>query len=84
MAGFPTLGAVTPVSGLLVPDPPEQALRLRPAQQQIRTAMPGLTRPGQAQAVRPKALVALTIASFLSLHRQACRTPLENAERPGR
>src|ERR1035441_3012216 len=64
MAGFPTLGAVTPVSGLLAPEPPEQAAMARPVQQQSKTAMPGRAR--LVRAVRPEAVVTLTIASFLS------------------
>src|ERR1017187_4414187 len=58
MAGFPTLGAVTLVSGLLALEPREQAAMARPVQQS-RTAMPGRARP--PRAARPKVLVTLTI-----------------------
>jgi hypothetical protein len=68
MAGFPTLGAVTPVSGLLALEPAEQALRPRPALQQSRTATAFL----------------LIIPVFLSLHGQACRSAASGLVREAR
>src|ERR1017187_9035908 len=57
IGGFPTLGVVTPVSVFLALGPPEQAVAVRPAQQQSRTAIPA--RAGPVRGVRPWVLIAL-------------------------
>src|ERR1017187_1418224 len=95
MAGFPTLGAVTLVSGLLALELPEQAARPRPAQQQSRTA--AAPRVRLVPAIRPGVLIGPAAPVFLliiprlpftvrrsGVHGQACRSAASGLVREAR